>query len=362
MLNIHESTILEGAKLRRRTVLSIIIILAIVVLLVLAACAKPAPAPAPAPPEKTWTLKWGTYFGTADWRQQTADHWASLIKERTQGRVDIKMYPANSLATTKECWMVVQQGSIDGYTGCPSMIAGAVPSVGISDIYFSLNGLDAFTKFWDLDGKAQALSEQACGEHGVKPVGCTIVGLGMFGCNDKFIKTLDDYKGLKIRASGGWQVASLEAWGASAVAMSTAEVYTALQRGVIDGLQTSTYGMYSLKYGEVSKYMTYTPQNVLTPNIWFMNLGVWDSFPEDVQKVIKDAFLEAQEFAMARFTERESDMVKKIETEQGAEVYTLPDSEAAKWRDALKPVFDTYLEKCGAIGQEFIDAMAEANR
>jgi TRAP-type C4-dicarboxylate transport system substrate-binding protein len=315
-----------------------------------------------AAPEKTWTLKWGTYFSAKDWRQQAADHWASLVKKRTDGRVNIKMFPSNALASTKEAWMLVQSGAISGYTTTSSMVSGAVPAVGLGDIYFSLKGLDAFNKFWSLDGKAQAFSEELCAKQDVKPVGCTIVGFGMFGCRQKHLKSLDDFKGKKIRASGGYQVKSLELWGASAVAMSTAEVYTALQRGVIDGLQTSTYGMYHLKYGEVCKYMTYTPQNVLTPNMWIMSLKTWDSFPQDIKKIINDSFSETQAYAMSLFKEKESVLLEKIEKEQGARIYTLTDLEAGKWSAALTGAYDRYLEGSGEIGHKFIEALKEANK
>lgn len=97
----------------------------------------------------------------------------------------------------------------------------------------------------------------------------------------KQVKTLEDIKGMKIRAVGS-SVKMIESLGGVAVVVAAPEVYVALERGVIDGVLTIADAIMSYKWFEVARYYTYVP----TGCYYFMlvmNKDVWNSMPYDVQ-------------------------------------------------------------------------------
>ena len=100
------------------------------------------------------------------------------------------------------------------------------------------------------------------------------------------VRTLDDIKGLDLRASGG-AAAILKAWGANAVGMPMSATPEALQKGVVKGLYSSLEVMKDFKYAEECKYITMT-NTVIYPFAVVMNMDSWNSLPDDVKKILDD--------------------------------------------------------------------------
>ena len=162
------------------------------------------------------------------------------------------------------------------------------------------------------------------------------------------IRSLDDIKGVDLRASGG-AAQILQAWGANLVGMPMSETPEALQKGVVQGLFSSLEVMKDFKFAELCRYVTMTDQ-VIYPFAVVMNMDSWNALPEDVQKVMEDLRVEQAEWTgnyMDDHVKESNDWSK--ETYQ-VEFIQLPAEEKAKWDELLAPITAQWVEDTKAKG------------
>jgi TRAP-type C4-dicarboxylate transport system substrate-binding protein len=169
----------------------------------------------------------------------------------------------------------------------------------------------------------------------------------------KQIKTLEDFKGLKIRMTGGPPTEMMKLLGGIPTLISMNDVYTALQKGVLDGMAGPAEAISGFRFYEVAKYYTYVP----TVATWFMHLMNWDtwnSFPPDVQKAIGSVSGERQAVRYGGGVfDRARDEMKGVIAKAGYEMieYTPPKQEIDRWiKVAGKPVWDQWAAKMEAKG------------
>jgi TRAP-type transport system periplasmic protein len=102
----------------------------------------------------------------------------------------------------------------------------------------------------------------------------------------KPIRKIDDFKGTRIRCMGDWSKV-LRALGSEGVTTSTSEMYTGMQKGLLDGILGLAEGLESMKLADVTKY-TYDYDLVSAPCMMrAMNLAKWNSLPPDIQKIFE---------------------------------------------------------------------------
>jgi TRAP-type C4-dicarboxylate transport system substrate-binding protein len=158
----------------------------------------------------------------------------------------------------------------------------------------------------------------------------------------KPVKTLDDIKGMDLRASG-FAAESLKAWGANAVGMPMSATPEALQKGVVQGLFSSLEVMKDFKYAELCKYVTMV-ENVIYPFAVVMNMDSWKKLPPDVQKVIDDMKEEQMEWTgnyMDNHVQESMDWSKQTYQVQ---VIELPKEEKAKWDKLTESVVEAWIK------------------
>lgn len=213
---------------------------------------------------------------------------AALIKERTNGQVEIQVFPASQLGTDADMLSQLRAGGIDFFAQTGLILASLVPVASINGIGFAfpdyatvwkaMDGalgkhvigafekanLVAFDKMWD-NGFRQTLSA-------TKP-----------------IRTPDDLKGFKIRVppSPLW-TAMFKSLGASPVSVPWGETYTAIQTRVADGLENPLAGIYFAKMHEVGKFLSGT--NHMWDGFWFLaNRRSWEAMPAATRDIIMRA-------------------------------------------------------------------------
>ena len=112
-------------------------------------------------------------------------------------------------------------------------------------------------------------------------------GLEGIATKNRAIKTVKDYQGIKVKSLPSQLIAgSFNSLGASPVVISAAEVFSALQTGLIDATLSTPIQMYQMKYFEISKYYSLTSQAYLSA-IFIINRNKFDSLPDKYRKIIK---------------------------------------------------------------------------
>jgi TRAP-type C4-dicarboxylate transport system substrate-binding protein len=154
------------------------------------------------------------------------------------------------------------------------------------------------------------------------------------------VRTLEDLKGLDLRASGG-AAQILAAWGANPVGMPMPATVEALQKGVVKGLFSSLEAMKDFKFAETCKYVTIT-DTVIYPFAVVMNMDSWNKLPQDVQQVMDDLRVEQSEWTGTYMDNHVKAAMEWAKTEQNVEVITLSAEEKAKWDAKLLPLTEKW--------------------
>ena len=178
----------------------------------------------------------------------------------------------------------------------------------------------------------------------------------LFG--NKPIRTLEDFKGLKIRASGLLPTLTLKLLGSSPLTMSIMEISEALKRGTVDAVCTAPgYGL-GAGMTDVTKFISYWPVQSGYGGAVVVNLKSWKALPEDLQGIVKEVSRQMQsqvffssdcEYRVAR---------KGIEV-AGVETVVPDKSEIDKARQLAKPAIDEWIKKAGPRAEEVLAIAAK---
>lgn len=337
--------------------LTVVLALVLILSLALAGCAPKAAAPAQpgtpaAPTAEKVTLKMSTTTAdTSSWTQG-AKKFAELVKERTNGNVEIKVYPNEQLA-----------GGSQG-KGIEMLMSGAVDFTYHSNIIYSIAderfGVislpwlipDTATADAKLSGAGGAAINKLLLEKGIVGLGFGENGFRQITNSKKSIVTPDDMKGLKIRIPGIKMFISLyKALGADPIAMNFGEVFTALQQKTIDGQENPTDVINSSKINEVQKYMTvwnYSYDSIILG----MNKARFDKFDKATQDIIVQAAKEANEFQRNLNRELSAKQVEAFKA-KGMEVTVLTPEQMKPFAEKVQSVYTEYEPK---MGKELIDS------
>jgi TRAP-type C4-dicarboxylate transport system substrate-binding protein len=174
------------------------------------------------------------------------------------------------------------------------------------------------------------------------------------------VQTLKDLQGLEIRATG-LSAKTLQTLGAVPVAMPQSDAYEALSKGVVKGNLSPVEVLKGWKHAEVTEYLTLTPFLYNTLFFITMNLDKWNSLPPDIQKSIEEVnnkFFE--EVAIGLWDKQNEAALKWAVEEKGMKVIKLPEEEANRWKELVRPIQDEFVKNMnekGFQGQQILDAV-----
>ena len=322
----------------------------------LTGCASKTEQPTTAEPGtaavKKVTLKMSvTTSDTSSWTLG-AKKFAEIVKEKTGGNIEIKVYPNEQLA-----------GGSQG-KGIEMLMSGAADFSFHSNIIYSIAderfGVismpwlipDAATADEKLNGPGGEAINKLLLEKGIVGLGFGENGFRQITNNVKPITTPDDIKALKIRIPGIKMFISLyKALGADPITMNFGEVFTALQQGTIDGQENPTDVINSSKINEVQKYMTvwnYSYDAIILG----MNKAKFDTFDKATQDILVAAGKEACEFQKKTNRELAAKQTADFD-ESGMKVNVLTEEQMKPFLDKVKPVYTEYEP---IMGKDLIDS------
>lgn len=318
-------------------------------------------AQAQLPPGYKPEYKMSLVVGTAFPWGKGGEIWANLVRERTNGRINIKLFPGVSLVQgdqTRE-FTAIRQGVIDLAIGSTINWSPQIKELNLFSLPFLMpdyKAIDALTHgevgkqiFATVD-KAGALP-LAWGENGYREI-----------TNSKHpIKSPEDLKGLKIRVVGSpLFLDTFTALGANPTQMSWADAQPALASGAVDGQENPLSIFTAAKLQNVGqKYVTMWGY-VADPLIFVVNKDIWASWTPADQAIVREAAIEAgkQEVAIARkgLDEPGEPLLKEIAA-LGVTITQLSPAEREAFVKATRPVFDKWKAQ---IGPGLVDAAEKA--
>ena len=283
---------------------------------------------------------------------QAAQIWANLVKERTQGRINIKLYPGVSLIQgdqTRE-FSALRQGVIDLAVGSTINWSPQVKQLNIFSMPFLMPdyaAIDALTQ-----GEVGAELFRAIDKAGVQPLAWGENGYREVTNSKRAIRSPEDLKGMKIRVVGSPLFADLfTALGANPTQMSWADAQPALASGAVDGQENPLFLFTVLKMQNVGQKFMTAWGYVADPLIFVVNKEIWASWTPADQAIVKQAALDAgkQEIAIARkgLIEADKPVFKDIAA-MGVTVTQLTPAEREVFVKATRPVYEKWKPVIGA--------------
>lgn len=216
---------------------------------------------------------------------------ADKVKEKTKGEAVITVYPAGQLGQEKDYIEGVQLGSIEMTKVSSAPLGQFAKSLQVVSLPF----------IWKDSGHQNRVADGSIGKrlmadlekNGFKGLAFYDAGFRNVTTRVGPVRKPDDLKGLKIRVMQSEPlIATINAFGATAVPMGQSEVYVALQQKVIDGWENNEPTVLSFNMQEVAKYFSFT-RHVSIPDILVMSKKVFDAASPAIQKAILEAAMES---------------------------------------------------------------------
>ncbi|MDI1268695.1 MAG: DctP family TRAP transporter solute-binding subunit [Polaromonas sp.] len=278
--------------------------------------------------------------------------WADLVKERTAGRINIKLFPGVSLVQgdqTRE-FSALRQGVIDMAVGSTINWSPQIKELNLFSMPFLMPdyaAVDALTQ-GEVGKQIFATVEKA----GAVPLAWGENGYRELTNSKKAIKSPDDLKGMKIRVVGSPLFADVfNAFGANPTQMSWADAQPALSSGAVDGQENPLFLFTVLKMHTVGQKFVTTWGYVADPLIFVVNKEVFASWTPADQAIVRQAAIDAgkQEIALARkgLTEADKPLLKEI-AGMGVTVTQLTPAEREAFVKATRPVYAKWKTTIGA--------------
>lgn len=266
-------------------------------------------------------------------------YWCDQVEQLSGGAIKFDRYPGEILVKGQDSYEAVRDGIVQSGLVIVPWEAGQMPLATIKELPFSFVSI---TKHNEMVHKFLEAGLQdyfhTLGFHYI--VDATNPAYG-FWTNKKWgpIRRLEDLKGCKIRSPGGYISKALEAMGATPVTIPSPEIYTAMERGTIDGNSTVESANIAFRLHEVTAYITRSNYGTTGAPIG-VNLKVWNSLPKDIQKIMEQAGRDAEAYHAKENDKYEKEVIDPTVLKSGIQIIPLSKEEKERMKKACAPVWD----------------------
>ena len=270
---------------------------------------------------------------------------STLVKDMSAGQLEVKVYGAGELIPGLKVFDAVTSGSAEMGHGAAYYWAGKIPCAHFfASIPFGMNAQQL--NAWMIAGGGQELWEEVYADFYLVPMLGGNSGVQMGGWFNKEINSIEDFKGLKMRMPGlGGKV--LTKAGGSAVLSPGGELYTNLERGVIDATEwVGPYHDYLMGFHKIAKYY-YTPgwHELGTALEFSANKKKMEALPKHLQVIIKTAASKVNQWVLSTFEAKNNEYMQKLLKEENVDVRQFPDTVLAALREYTKEVVQELTDK-----------------
>lgn len=264
---------------------------------------------------------------------------AEQAAKKSNGTLQISVYPSQQLGTERECLELLQIGSLAMTKVSSSVLEGFAPIFKVFSLpYIFKSEEHKFNVFEGKVGEELLLSPQKFWLRGL----CFYdAGSRSFYTKEKPINTPADLAGLKIRTQeSATSVKLVNALGGSATPISWGELYTALQQGVVDGAENNPPSFYLSRHYEVCKYYS-IDEHTAVPDVLLISTIIWNDLTPQEQKWLQESANESYVYQKKLWKESTMESLKAVE-EAGVEI-SYPDK--TPFIEKVQPLLEEYKEE-----------------
>ncbi len=271
------------------------------------------------------------------------ERWKTEVEKRTNGKVVINTFPGGTLLGAKNMMDGVIMGQADIGCLCMAYQPGRFSVTNATSLPLGLPNAEVSSQvLWEL---YKAYKPKAFDKVKVLTMFTTAPSNIM---SKKPVRSLQDLKGLNLRASGG-AAQILKAWGANQVGMPMSATPEALQKGVVEGLFSSLEVLKDFKFAEMCRYVTMT-DTVIYPFAVVMNKSAWNALPDGVKKVMGDLAAEQCKWTGTYMDNHVNESLAWSKKNHNLEVIQLPESDQTVMKQQLAPLVTDWKTKAKEKG------------
>ncbi|MEN2752473.1 TRAP transporter substrate-binding protein [Psychrobacter sp. FBL11] len=308
--------------------------------------------------QDTTVLRFSHFYpATSDINEQIFEPWAKQIEADSNGRLKVEVYPSATISKADTAYESAVKGTIDIGSQVQGYTSGRFPLSQIAELPGLSNSSTQTGCMLQTLYENGTISSEYEDSH---LLFMFATGPGTLHSTDKIIKTPEDMKGMRIRRPSAVAGDIIESMGASPVGLPATDIYTSLQRGVVDGLSFPWEAMETFKLNELTKYHTNMPFYSSALMVT-MNKDKYEGLPEDLKKVVDDnSGMALSKKVGAMWDETYSTQIQAA-IERGDEVVNIPDPlNDPDWKGPLEKGTKKYLDDVSALGLDAYGVYEEA--
>lgn len=329
------------------------LVVAFVVSLALVFFASAALAAAPA--GKTYTMKIGHAMVPNGPRDRAANLFKTELEKATKGRIKVEVYPASQLGDNKQMVEGLQFGTVEGVITPTGFLGGFHPIFTVVDLPFLFPDQDTADKV--IYGPVGDRLLRSSEEIGVRGLTFWFEGAFKQFTSNFPIKGPADFKGRKIRTMDTpILIEQYRTWGATAVPISFAELYNALQLGTVEGQENRLGLIMEMKYYEVQKNITVSNHGNII-EIFMVGKKWFDSLPKDLQDALVTTAKQVAPVRRGWGEKQDRDALEFFKKTGKNTVYELTPAERAQFRATATTIYTKFGQLYGNRGQEMLKAI-----
>jgi tripartite ATP-independent transporter DctP family solute receptor len=264
------------------------------------------------------------------------ERFAELVSENTDGGVTVELYPNAQLGAEEEILQKLQEGSVDMAVLSTTITGNVVPIVGVFDLPYLFRDYAHVAS--TVTGPVAEEVNAAVLEKGMHVLGYQYIGFRITVCKKQAIDAPGYFAGVSIRVPGSpVSLDTFKAFEAEADPIPYDEVFTALQTGVVDCVDSVGQSILNSKFYEVAKTLSLT-NHQFGLLAMMINEDRYGDLPDEYRTAIQEAADEANQFARDTNEEIESQAIEDLESE-GVKVVEIDTTALEKQAEPVREAF-----------------------
>ena len=278
-------------------------------------------------------IRWGESLAPSHPQVQMAERIAKTVKEKSDGRLLIQIFPNGQLGTGKDMMEAVSAGALQFTTDGAGALGAFLPKLTLIEAPYLWRDAEHLSK---LNGSPifAEMNEELAKTRDMRMLAATYYGKRHLTTGSKEVHVPADMEGFKLRVPPvDVFTAMAESWGARPTPIAFAELYLSLSQGAVDGQENPLPTINSAKLFEVQKYLVLT-EHIITPRMIIVNDTFWQGLPDADRTLISEAIDEAVAWQDKELLSQEATLVDSLKKEG----MTVIEPDLELWR---KPVLDS---------------------
>ncbi len=306
-----------------------------------------------------YTLKFANPVSKDHAWGKAADKFADMVRDITEGRVEIQPHHSGALASIREALEMAKTGQIDFVLAGTGHVTGYVREIGITVLPYLWK--DQETLFAALDGPFGVYMGSLMEAQGWKLAGWWDNGFRHVSNNRRPIMKPEDMRGLKIRClPARVHVTFFRSLGAIPTPMGWTELYTGLQQGVVDSQENPPAMVYTGRLHEVQKFYSLTA-HVNEPGVVLASKASLKKLPEELRLAVMVAMQKVNAWQREE-SNRDNEAVMEKLKDEGLKINEVPAETIAFFREKAQGVYPEAVKDFGPKGEDLVNLMVWFNK